>query len=152
TSEEAGARLAEAGPNEPSPTRNAGSAVQVLRLFANPLVLILLIASGVSAFLGEIVSVSIIVSIVLLGVAVNFVQTYRSQRAVERLREGVTPTATVLRDGSWREVPRRDLVPGDVIRLVAGDLVPADARLLQAKDLHVQQAALTGESMPVEKE
>jgi Mg2+-importing ATPase len=152
TGEEAGARLAEAGPNEPSPARNAGSAVQLLRLFANPLVLILLFASGVSAFLGEVVSASIIVGIVLLGVAVNFVQTYRSQRAVERLREGVAPTATVLRDGSWREIPRRELVPGDVIRLVAGDLVPADARLLRAKDMHVQQAALTGESMPVEKE
>jgi Mg2+-importing ATPase len=152
TSEEAVRRLGETGPNEPAPARRAGSAVQFLRLLANPLVLILLIASGVSAFLGEIISASIIVGIVLLGIAVNFVQTYRSQRAIERLREGVAPTATVLRDGSWREVPRRELVPGDIIRLVAGDLVPADARLLQAKDLHVQQAALTGESMPVEKE
>jgi Mg2+-importing ATPase len=152
TSEEAARRLGEAGPNEPTPARRTGSAVQLLRLFANPLVLILLIASGVSAFLGEIVSASIIAGIVLLGIAVNFVQTYRSQRAIERLREGVAPTATVLRDGSWCEVPRRELVLGDIIRLVAGDLVPADARLLQAKDLHVQQAALTGESMPVEKE
>jgi P-type Mg2+ transporter len=152
TGEEADARLARAGPNEPAPARHAAVAVQLLQLFANPLVLILLIASGVSAFLGEIVSASIIVGIVLLGIAVNFVQTYRSQRAVERLREGVAPTATALRDRSWREVARRELVPGDIIRLVAGDLVPADARLLQAKDLHVQQAALTGESMPVEKE
>ncbi len=151
-SEEAIRRLAEAGPNEPAPARHAGSTAQLLLLFVNPLVLILLIASAVSAFLGEIVSASFIVGIVLLGIAVNFVQTYRSQRAVERLREGVAPTATVLRDGNWREFQRRELVPGDIIRLIAGDLVPADARLLQAKDLHVQQAALTGESMPVEKE
>src|SRR6266852_6099208 len=88
---------------------------------------------------------------VLLGVSLNFIQTYRSQRVVERLRAGVAPTATVLRNGSWAEMSRRVLVPGDVIRLAAGDLVPADARLLQAVDLHVQQAALTGESMPVEK-
>jgi magnesium-transporting ATPase (P-type) len=79
------------------------------------------------------------------------VQTYQSQNAVEKLRAGVAPTATALRDGTWMEVPRRDLVPGDMIRLVAGDLVPADARLVQATDLSVQQAALTGESLPVEK-
>jgi Mg2+-importing ATPase len=151
-SEEAVRRLAEAGPNEPAPVRHAGAIAQLLAQFANPLVLILLIASGISAFTGDVASALIVVVIVLLGITVSFVQTYRSQRAVERLREGVTPTATVLRDGDWRELPRRELVRGDVIRLSAGDLVPADARLLQAKDLHVQQAALTGESMPVEKE
>ncbi|HZR38939.1 MAG TPA: magnesium-translocating P-type ATPase, partial [Ktedonobacteraceae bacterium] len=77
--------------------------------------------------------------------------TYTSQRAVERLRAGVAPTATVLRDGTWKELPRRLVVPGDIVRLAAGDLVPADARLLEAVDVHVQQAALTGESLPVEK-
>ena len=71
---------------------------------------------------------------------------------VERLREKVALTATVLRDGNWSEIPRRELVPGDIIRLTAGDLVPADARLLQSVYLHVQQAALTGESLPVEKD
>jgi P-type Mg2+ transporter len=152
STEEAIRRLKDVGPNEPASAHRAGAGLQLLQLFANPLVLILLIASGVSAFLGEIVSASIIVGIVLLGTAINFVQTYRSQRAVERLRRGVALTATVLRDGTWREAPRRELVPGDIIRLLAGDLVPADARLLQAKDLHVQQASLTGESMPVEKE
>jgi len=88
---------------------------------------------------------------VLLSVALNFFQTFRSQRAVEQLRTGVAPTATVLRDGNWVELPRRELVPGDIIRLAAGDLVPADARLIETNSLHVQQAALTGESMPVEK-
>jgi Mg2+-importing ATPase len=144
--------LTEAGPNEPAPVRRTGVVWQLLALFANPLVLILLIAGGVSASTGDIGSASIIIVIVFLGIGVSFVQTYRSQRAVERLREGLAPTATALRDGSWHEVQRRELVPGDVIRLVAGDFVPADARLLQAKDLHVHQAALTGESMPVEKE
>ena len=124
----------------------------MLTLFLNPLVIILLIAALASAFLGEVVDASIIVTIVLLGVAINFIQTYRSQRAVERLRDQATPTATALRDGEWKEVFRREIVPGDAIRLSAGDLIPADARLLQSRDLYVQQAALTGESMPMEKE
>src|SRR5581483_5620879 len=85
-------------------------------------------------------------------VVLNFVQSYRSRRAAERLRDTVVPTATVRRDGQWREIPRRELVPGDIIRLGAGDRIPADARLLETRDLHVQQAALTGESLPVEKD
>ena len=89
---------------------------------------------------------------VALSVVLNFVQTYRSHRVAERLRDTVAPTATALRDGTWSEIRRRDLVPGDIVRLAAGDRVPADARLLEARDLHVQQAALTGESMPVEKD
>ncbi|HWP47598.1 MAG TPA: magnesium-translocating P-type ATPase [Candidatus Limnocylindrales bacterium] len=152
TSQEASRRLAEIGPNEPVPPRRTSSVVQILLFFVNPLTGILLIASFVSAFLGELLNASIIVVIVLLSVILNFIQTYRSQRAAERLRGQVASLATVLRDGNWVELPRRELVPGDIIRLTAGDLVPADARLLQAKDLHVQQAMLTGESLPVEKE
>jgi len=152
TSQEAQRLLTKVGFNEPARVKRAGAVVQFLLLFANPLVLILLVTSLVSALLGESVSAAIIVVIVLLGIAIDFVQTYRSQRAVERLREGVALTATVLRDGAWMEMPSRQIVPGDMIRLSAGDMVAADARLLTARDLHVQQAALTGESMPVEKE
>lgn len=152
TSQEAGRRLAEIGPNEPVPARRTSLVVHLLLLFVNPLTDILLIASFISAFLGEFINASIIVVIVLLSVVLNFIQTYRSQCAVERLRGQVASMATVLRDGNWVELPRRELVPGDIIRLMAGDLVPADARLLQARDLHVQQAMLTGESLPVEKE
>jgi P-type Mg2+ transporter len=152
TSDEARDRLAASGPNEPAAPPRTDTVKTIILLLANPLVLILLIAAAVSAFLGEVVSAAIIVGIVIVGGAVNFFQSFRSQRALDRLRRGVASTATVLRDGQWQEVPRRELVPGDIIRLSAGDVVPADARLLQAKDLHVQQAALTGESMPVEKE
>ncbi len=152
SSAEAAQRLAEHGPNDPAPRRKRSGAIQLLLLFLNPLVLILLVAAGASAMLGQIADASIIVTMVLLGVAINFVQTYRSQKAAERLREQVTLTATVLRDGAWNEIRRREVVPGDVIRLSAGDLVPADSRLLQSRDLYVQQAALTGESMPTEKE
>ena len=151
TSAEAYRRLAQFGPNEPATARRTANLFQVLLLFANPLAIILLIASAISAALGEVINASIIVLMVLLSVALNFIQTYRSQRAVERIRKEVAPAATVLRDGQWIELPRREVVPGDVIKLAAGDLVPADADLVQARDLHVQQAALTGESLPVEK-
>ncbi len=151
TSQEARKRLSIYGPNETSRVKRRSGPIQFLRLFLNPLVAILLLAAVVSAILGDHINASIIIAIVLLSNILNFAQTYRSQNAVEKLRAGVAPTATVLRDGTWMEVPRRDLVPGDLIQLRAGDLVPADARLVQATDLHVQQAALTGESLPVEK-
>jgi P-type Mg2+ transporter len=89
---------------------------------------------------------------VALSVVLNFVQTYRSHRVADRLRDAVAPTAAVLRDGTWGELRRREVVPGDIVRLAAGDRIPADARLLEARDLHVQQAALMGESMPAEKD
>lgn len=148
---EARRRLKIVGVNETTGTTQVAGLVQFLRLFLSPLVIILLIASLVTAILGDILNASIIVLIVLLGLILNFIQTYRSQQAVERLRSGVAPLASVRRDGIWQELPRRELVPGDVIRLTAGDLVPADARLFQTVDLHVQQAALTGESFPVVK-
>ncbi len=149
---EAKERLAKIGPNEQAPAKRAAGLIQILLLFANPLVIILLIASAVSAFVGEIVNATIIALMVVVSIVINFYQTWHSQRAAERLRGQVAPKATLLRDGNWSELPRREIVPGDVFRLSAGDLVPADARLLQTKDLHVNQAALTGESLPVEKE
>lgn len=151
TQVEAKRRLAQHGPNEPSPAKRTAPLFQLLLLFFNPLAIILLAASAISAALGQVVNATIIVTMVLLSVALNFIQTYRSQKAVDSIRKEVAPTANVLRDGQWIETPRREIVPGDVIKLAAGDLVPADAELLQTRDLHVQQAALTGESLPVEK-
>jgi Mg2+-importing ATPase len=151
TSDDARRRLGEVGPNEPARAPRTAGLVQVFRLLANPLVITLLIASAASAILGEPVNASIIVLMVVLSVVLNFVQTYRSHRVAERLRDVVAPTATALRDGTWGEIRRRDLVPGDIVRMAAGDRVPADARLLETRTLHVQQAALTGESMPAEK-
>lgn len=148
---EAKRRLAQYGHNEPSPAPRTAPLIQLLILLANPLAIVLLVASAISAALGEVINASIIIAMVLFSVALNFIQTYRSQKAVDSIRKEVAPTANVLRDSQWLEIPRRELVPGDVIKLAAGDLVPADAELLQARDLHVQQAALTGESLPVEK-
>jgi Mg2+-importing ATPase len=148
---EAVRRARETGPNDPAAKKQGGPLAEFLRFCASPLVIILLAASVTSALLGQIIDASIIAAMVLLSVVLNFVQAYRSEREVERLRERVAPTATVLRDGVWSEIGRRDLVPGDIVRLSAGDLVPADARLLQSRDLHVQEAALTGESTAAEK-
>jgi Mg2+-importing ATPase len=152
TSDLARSRLLEVGPNEPAPVQRKTALSQLARQFANPLIVILLVASVVSAVVGEWANATIIFVMVLLGVAIVFVQTHHSQRAIERLRGSVAPTATVLRDGKWVELSRKEIVPGDVIRLVAGDLVPADATLIQCEHLHVQESALTGESLPVEKQ
>jgi Mg2+-importing ATPase len=152
TSQEAEARLDRFGPNDPAPPKRHSAVLDFLRLFLNPLVLILLIAAAISVFLGEAADAAIIAVIVLLSTALDFTQNYQSQRAVERLRQQVAPTATVLRDGKCQEIRRSDVVPGDVVRLSAGDLVPADARLLESRDLFILQASLTGESLPVEKQ
>jgi Mg2+-importing ATPase len=152
TAQDAEARLDQFGPNEPAAAQHHSILFDLLHGFMNPLVLILVIAAIASAFLGDKVDAGIIGVIVLLSAAIDFGQTYRSQRAVEKLRAQVAPTATVLRGGEWKEIRRREVVPGDIVRLSAGDLVPADARLLIARDLYVQQAALTGESLPTAKE
>jgi Mg2+-importing ATPase len=151
TSAEAAQRLAQFGPNEPVVTHRLAALAQLLRLFMNPLVAILLVASVMSAALGQVVDAVIIVTIITLSISINFWQGYRSERAAEGLRSMVMPTATVNRDGRWQEVPLRLVVPGDLIRLAAGDLVPADSRIVDARDLSVQQSMLTGESVPVDK-
>ncbi|HWA99272.1 MAG TPA: magnesium-translocating P-type ATPase [Pirellulales bacterium] len=152
TTREAQRRLATDGPNEPVTKVHHGRVRQLLLLFADPLVIILLSASVVSAAVGELANAAIIAAIVLLSTAIDFVQSTRSEQAMQRLRGIVSTTASVLRDGAWCELPRREIVRGDVVRLSAGDLVPADARLIESRDLHAHEAALTGESFPVEKE
>ena len=144
-------KLLEFGPNELSSSKPRPVVLQLLAYFTQPLMAILLIAAVISGISGDWLNASIIVLIVVGSIALDFVQTRRSQVAAEGLRVQVSPTAMVKRDGAWLEVARGNLVPGDLIRLAAGALVPADARLISASDLHVQQSALTGESMPVEK-
>lgn len=148
---EAQIRLNQFGMNEPVKVRQLSGIVEFLSLFANPLIIILLIASAISFVIGDLVNSTIIAVMVLLRVILNFVQTARSKKAAESLRREVSLSAGVLRDGEWCEIPRREIVPGDFIRLAAGDLVPADADLFETKNFHVQESALTGESLPVEK-
>ena len=150
-SAEAAARLERWGPNQLTPPRRFEALREIVRYLANPLVLILLLASGASAAFGQPVSSLVIALMLVLSVTLNFTQAYRSQLAARRLREQVGHTATVVRDGAVLELPAREVVSGDVIRLAAGDLVPADARLLETKDLFLNEGALTGESLPVEK-
>lgn len=151
TSEQATAHLAAVGPNAIEPERARGIVRELVHAVASPLALILLAASVTSALLGETTDAVIIAAMVLLSAAIDFWQSSRSARAVKKLEGQVTPSATVLRDGAWATIARRDVAVGDVIRLSAGALVPADARLVESTDLHVQQAALTGESLPAEK-
>jgi P-type Mg2+ transporter len=151
SSREAGERLSQYGPNEPAPAKRGAAMIELFLLFLNPLVIILLVAALASFFLGDAGDALIILVIILLSISINFFQTYRSQQAIKKLRADVTPTATAHRNGTWQEIPRREVVPGDVVRVVAGDLIPADGQILEARDLYVQQAALTGESLPVEK-
>ena len=140
------------GPNEVVHERRLGALLQLLRFFANPLVLVLLAAAVVSFAVGERTNAAIIVTMVLLSVALDFSQVFQAKRAVEDLRQRVALEACVVRAGNESSVPVRELVPGDVVRLEAGSLVPADARLLTAKDLYVRESALTGESLPVDKQ
>jgi len=150
SSVEARRRLAQDGPNDPVGGKPRSGAVLLLHL-PNPLSVILLIAAGISAAVGEAVNAGLIAALVLIGGGIDFYQTYRSQAVIEHLKRSVASTATVMRDGVWQEVDRKTVVRGDVIRLAAGDLVPADSRLLSARDLYLQQASLTGESLPAEK-
>lgn len=148
---EAAERLKQYGPNRLKPALQRAVLLQFLAHFRNPLVLVLLAASGISALTGDVTGALIIGAIVVMSVTLDFVQAYRAGRAAERLALQVAVTATVLRDGQRRELPVTELVPGDVVLLSAGDLVPADARLLEADDFFVNQAQLTGEPYPVEK-
>jgi Mg2+-importing ATPase len=128
------------------------TAVFTLHRFANPLVLILILASIASALLGEHSGAILILVIVTVSTALDFAQTFHSQRAADRLRQQVAATTTVKRNGSWRTLSPSEIVPGDRIRVQPGNLIPADAILVATTGgLFVQQSALTGESLPVEK-
>jgi P-type Ca2+ transporter type 2C len=148
---EATRRLAEYGPNELQAVERISPWALLLEQFKNILIVILLVAVGLSVVLGEGIEALVIAVIVLFAVLLGFVQEYRAERAIEALRQMAAPTATVLRDDEEQDIAARDLVPGDVILLRAGDKVPADARLIEAINLQIEESALTGESLPVEK-
>ena len=148
---EARERLTVYGPNALQGAHHVSGWSLLLAQFKNVLVIILLIAVGLSIFLGHIVEAIAIAVIVLFAVLLGFVQEYRAERAIEALRQMASPSATVVRDGEERQVPAPEVVPGDVILLHTGDKVPADGRLLDAVNLQVEEAVLTGESVAVEK-
>ena len=145
------AALASAGPNEVRRARGRSAWAILGAQFANLLTIILLVATALSALLGHGIEAVAITVIVLFSVGLGFIQEYRAGRALDALREMAAPGATVVREGREVLVPARDVVPGDLLVLHAGDRVAADARLVEAVNLGVQEAALTGESVPVGK-
>ena len=151
TNSEATERLAHYGSNLFHPQRRNAWLFQLLVKFNNPLVIILLIASAISALTGDVTSFIIIALIVLMSVTLDFIQEYKAGKEAEKLRQSVTVHTQVLREGKAQEIPLSALVPGDIVLLAAGDLVPGDGRIFEAKDFFVNQALLTGEPYPVEK-
>jgi P-type Mg2+ transporter len=145
------ARLERFGPNVLAPEPRSHLLLKFLGRFLNPLVLILLVASGISAATGDVASFVIIVTIVLFSVGLDFIQEQRAAAAAASLRDQVALTSHALRDGRTVEIAATLIVPGDVVLVAAGDLIPADGRLLEVKDLYVNEALLTGESFPAEK-
>ena len=151
SSSEARSRLKRYGPNQVQGQRQMPLVWQFLRRFRNPLVLILVAASIVSALTGDFPSFGIIATMILLSVTLDFVQEHRAGKAAMRLSQSVALLASVVRDGAETKIRATQIVPGDIVLLAAGALVPADGLLLEARDLHVNEALLTGEPFPVEK-
>jgi P-type Ca2+ transporter type 2C len=152
TEEEVQKRLGEYGPNELSTEEKASPWRLFFAQFKNILIAILLVAIGLSALLGELVDAAIIAVIVVFCALLGFIQEFRAERALDALKRMLTPTVAVVRGGQVKEVPSRDLVPGDVMILQAGDKIPADARIVECHSLCCDEAPLTGESMPVSKD
>jgi Mg2+-importing ATPase len=150
-SEDVANRLEVCGRNELARRKKRAGIVEFLMHFRSPLVIILIFAAVISGVLQEIPNMVIILSIVFISVVLDYYQESKASKAAELLKEKVTTTATVLRDGARGEVKLPEIVPGDIVYLSAGDIAPADARVITAKDLFINQSALTGESFPVEK-
>ena len=148
---EAAERTLQYGANEIRAAKRISAWEILFDQFKNILILILLGATAISLFLGHGIESIAIAVIVLFAVLLGFIQEYRAERAIEALKQMAAPTASVLRDGVEVKIPARELVPGDVILLHTGDRMPADARLLEAVNLQIEEAALTGESVAVEK-
>ncbi|MFH1736471.1 MAG: HAD-IC family P-type ATPase, partial [Actinomycetota bacterium] len=148
SSEEAAKRLAEYGPNELVEKAAKSPFVMILDQFKDFMILVLLAAAIISGFVGEATDTIAIVVIVVLNAVIGFVQEYRAERAIAALKKMAAPETLVLRDGGAVTLPAGKLVPGDIVILEAGAIVPADVRLIEAARLKIEEAALTGESVP----
>ena len=151
TQTEAAERLRKTGPNEVAQEKPQGWPVRLLKIARNPLVILLVTLSSVSFATGDARAGTVIAVMVALSVGLRFWQEARADQAAAKLKAMIHVTATVVRDGKASEIALRNLVPGDMIQLSAGDMIPGDVRLLSSKDLFVSQGALTGESLPTEK-
>lgn len=148
---EAERRLQSHGANRLPPPQRRGPLLRLLYQFHNVLLYLMLVAAIITALLGHWVDTSVILAAVLINVIIGFIQEGKAENALDAIRNMLSPQAMVLRDGERHEIDAEYLVPGDIVLLVSGDKVPADLRLLSVKNLLVEEAALTGESVPVEK-
>jgi Mg2+-importing ATPase len=151
TEDEAEQRARTVGPNEVAQEKPQGWPIRLLRIIRNPLVILLSILSAVSFATGDARAGTVMAMMVALSVGLRFLQEARADAAAAKLKAMIHVTATVVRDGEAREIPLHDLVPGDIVHLYAGDMIPADVRVLTSTDLFVSQGSLPGESLPVEK-
>ncbi|MEJ2644546.1 MAG: HAD-IC family P-type ATPase, partial [Gammaproteobacteria bacterium] len=149
--EEAERRLASHGPNRLPEPPGRSALRRFLVQFHDVLIYILLGAGAITVALGHWVDSAVIFGVVVINAFIGFIQEGKAERAMDAIRHMLSPKAAVLRGGHYRELTAEELVPGDIVLLQAGDRVPADLRLLRTKELRVEEAALTGESMPVEK-
>jgi len=147
----AATRLREQGPNQLTEGEKTSPLRLFLEQFKNPLLIILLVGAAISLYAGHAVDAIAIGVIVVINALISFIQEHNAQKSMDALKEMAAPDAFVRRDGEWVSVPARDLVPGDVLRLNTGDIVAADVRIIESNRLQLDEAALTGESEPVDK-
>ncbi|WBY01908.1 cation-transporting P-type ATPase [Ramlibacter tataouinensis] len=151
-SRQARERLARHGPNRLAPARRRGPVLRLLRQFHNILLYIMVAAAAITAVLGHGVDTAVLLGAVVVNALIGFVQEGKAESAMDAIRSLLAPRAVVRRDGQRREIEAAQLVPGDIVFLASGDRVPADLRLLEARELRVDESALTGESVPAEKD
>jgi Mg2+-importing ATPase len=151
TSEQAAECLEVYGKNELAHEHKHSTIKEFLSHFKSPLVIILLIAGIITGILDEVANTAIILTIIFVSVILDYYQESKAEKAAQLLKQKVATTATVLRDNIKQEIKLPEIIPGDIIFLSAGDIAPADSRAINAKDLFINQSALTGESFPVEK-
>ena len=145
------ARFEQYGPNEVAREKRRTWLMRLWDNLKNPLVILLILLGVISYLTGDMRATIVILTMVILGIVLRYVQESRADNAAEQLKAMVRTTTTVIREGQRKEIPLKELVPGDIVTLSAGDMIPADVRVLSAKDLFLNQATLTGESLPVEK-
>lgn len=148
---EAKLRYQKHGPNTLTAKKKISAFKMILDQFGDFMILILLASTAVSAFMGEMTEAITIIAIVIINAILGFIQEYRTEKALDALKSLAAPTAKVIRDGTLNNIPAEQVVPGDLIVLESGDRVPADANLIEANGLQVDESLLTGESIPVEK-
>jgi len=139
------------GPNELKGKKKTPPAIVFLRQFLSPLIYVLMVAAIISLIVEHFIDAGVILGVLFLNAAIGFIQEARAEKAMEALIQMAAPKAHVRRDGAIKIIPAREVVPGDIVLLETGDKVPADARLIEVSNLKVNEAMLTGESMPIDK-